>query len=108
MTADARTAEIEKLEERIEHLAEEAAGCRKLMTVSRMAIGGGAAMAAGTLTGLLQFDPLLLFGGVTLIIGGIVFYGSNSSTLVEKLDAIRDADARRADLISSIGLRLVE
>lgn len=107
MTDAARTAEIERLEERIERLAEEAGACRKFITASRFAVAGGGGLALATLTGLVMFDPLALFGGLTLLIGGIVFYGSNTSTLAEKDAAIREAEAQRAELIAGIGLRLV-
>ena len=108
MTDAARRAEIESIEGRIEQLADEANACRKYIAASRIAALAGGALALAALIGIIGFDPLTFFGGVTLAIGGIVFYGSNTSTLGEKLDMIREAEAQRAELISGIGLRLVE
>lgn len=108
MTDAARRAEIEAIEDRIEHLADDANACRKYIAASRFAAFGGGALAVASLVGLIGFDPLTFFGGLTLAIGGIVVYGSNTSTLGEKLELIREAEAQRAELISGIGLRLVE
>jgi len=108
MTDAARRTEIESIEERIEQLAEQANACRKLIAASRIAAIAGGALAFAALTGIIGFDPLAFFGGLTLAIGGIVFYGSNTSTLAEKRELIHEAEARRAELIGGIGLRLVE
>jgi hypothetical protein len=52
-------------------------------------------------------DALQLVTIFTLIIGGIVFYGSNTSTLEEKLTQLREVEAKRAELIGAIRLRVV-
>lgn len=107
MSEEASVAEIEKLEERIEALAEEARACRKFMLGSRVAMGVGALWIAAALLGFARMDALQLVTILTLIIGGIVFYGSNTSTLNEKLEMIREAEAKRAGLIGEIRLRVV-
>ena len=107
MSEDASVAEIEKLEERIEALAEEARACRKLILASRVAIILGFVWIGASLIGLARMDALQLVTILTLIIGGIVFYGSNTSTLDEKLEMIRQAEAKRAELIGAIRLRVV-
>ena len=107
MSEEARTVEIEKLEERIETLAEEALACRKLILGSRVAVIVGFGWVAAAFIGLTNMDPLQLVTILTLIIGGIVFYGSNKSTLDEKQEQIRAAEAKRAELIGTISLRVV-
>jgi hypothetical protein len=107
MSDTAPTAEIERLESRIEELAEEANVCRKLILGSRVAIIVGFAWIAASLVGFVRMDALQLVTMLTLIIGGIVFYGSNKSTLEEKLAQTQALEAKRAELIGAIPLRLV-
>ena len=107
MHDDAHIAEIEKLEARIEALAEEANACRKLILASRVALIMGFVWIAASLVGLMRMDALQLVTIFTLIIGGIVFYGSNTSTLEEKLTQLREVEAKRAELIGAIRLRVV-
>ena len=100
--------EIERLEARIEALGETVVSCRKFMIGARaaMIVGGGWMLAL--LTGLLWFDALRLLTAITLVLGGMVFYGSNRSTLDVTQAEMRDAEARRAKLIGAIDLRLVD
>ena len=107
MSEDAAVTEIEKLEARIEALGEEADACRKLILGSRFAVIAGFVWIAAALFGVTRLDGLQLVTMLTLIIGGIVFYGSNTSTLEEKLEHIRQAEAKRAELIGAIRLRVV-
>ncbi|MDP2354499.1 MAG: hypothetical protein Q8M31_00330 [Beijerinckiaceae bacterium] len=107
MDDDAHIAEIEKLEARIEALAEEANACRKLIMASRVALIVGCVWIVASIVGFTRMDALQLVTIFTLIIGGIVFFGSNKSTLEEKLGQMREAEARRAELIGAIRLRIV-
>lgn len=107
MTEEALVVEIEKLETRIEELADEANACRKLILASRIAIIVGFVWLAASFVGLARLDALQLVTILTLIIGGIVFYGSNTSTLREKLAQIRATEAKRAELIAAMPLRVV-
>lgn len=107
MNEEAEAAAIEKLEARIEELADEANGCRKLILASRLAIVAGFVWLAASLVGVVRLDALQLVTILTLIVGGIVFYGSNKSTLAEKLAQIRAAEAHRAELIGAMKLRIV-
>jgi hypothetical protein len=104
---DGPVGEIEKLEARIEELAEQADACRKLILGSRIAIMIGFGWILAALIGVLRMDALQLVTILTLIIGGIVFYGSNTSTLEQKLEMIRALEAKRAELIGAIKLRVV-
>ncbi len=107
MDDDAHIAEIEKLEVRIEALAEEANACRKLILASRVALIIGCVWIVASIVGVMRMDALQLVTIFTLIIGGIVFFGSNKSTLEEKLAQLREAEAKRAELIGAIRLRIV-
>lgn len=107
MSDDLQTAEIEKLEARIEELAEEANACRKLILGSRIAIILGFVWIAASFIGVVRIDALQLVTILTLIFGGIVFFGSNTSTLEEKLAQVRALEAKRAELIGAIRLRVV-
>ena len=107
MSDDAQVREIEKLEALIERLADEITACRKLILASRIALIVGFVWVAASLVGVVGLDALQLVTILTLIIGGIVFYGSNSSTLDEKRMQMREAEARRAELIGAIKLRVV-
>ncbi len=107
MDDDAHIGEIEKLEARIETLAEEADACRKLILASRVALILGCVWIFASMIGLMRMDALQLVTIFTLIIGGIVFFGSNKSTLEEKLTQMREAEAKRAELIGAIRLRIV-
>ena len=104
---DAPVGEIEKLEAHIEELAEQANACRKLILGSRIAMMIGFVWIVAALVGVLRMDAVQLVTILTLIIGGIVFYGSNTSTLEQKLSMIRALEAKRAELIGAIPLRVV-
>ena len=108
MTEDDLTDEISDIEDRIEALAEIAERCRKYILASKIAIGSGAALLLVTILGLLGMGQTAALGSIALILGGIVSLGSNVSTLRQTDDAIRAAEALRAQLIGRINLRVVE
>ena len=75
--------EIVRLEEHIEELAAKIESCRKFVQVSRVAVAGGTLVLAAMLVGAIQSDLGLLAAAVSLLLGGIVVWGSNSSTAKE-------------------------
>lgn len=107
MTEDDPTDEISDIEDRIERLAEIAERCRKYILASKIVIGGGGALLLITILGLLGTGLTAALGSIALVLGGIVSLGSNISTLQQTEDAIRAAEALRAQSISRIDLRLV-
>jgi len=107
MTEDDPTDEISEIEQRIEALAEEAERCRKFILVSKIAIGGGAALLLIAILGMFDAGLTALLGSIALMLGGIVSFGSNVSTLRQTEAAINAAEALRARLIGGIDLRLV-
>ena len=48
-----------------------------------------------------------MIGALAAIIGGVVGFGSNSSTAKQAMAAMKDAEAQRAKLIGMIDLRSV-
>jgi hypothetical protein len=60
-----------------------------------------------TLLGLFGAGQSALLASIALVLGGIVSLGSNVSTLRQTEAAIGSAEARRADLIGAIDLRVV-
>jgi len=104
---DAR-AEIERLETRIEELAERIAKCRKFILMSKLAMAAGAIVILAFILNAIRFDPVVMIAAITAVIGGTVLLGSNNSTLQEAISTMQKAEAQRAALIGQIELRLVE
>jgi hypothetical protein len=107
MTEDEPTDEISEIEERIEALAEDAERCRKFILASKIAIGGGTGLLLVAILGLFGAGLTAFLGSIALMLGGIVSYGSNISTLRQTDAAIHAAEALRARLIGRIDLHLV-
>ena len=107
MTEDIPADEISEIEDRIEDLAEIAERCRRIILGSKVAISGGFALLLITLLGLFGTGLTAALGSIVLVLGGIVSWGSNVSTLRQTEAAISVAEARRLHLIGGINLRLV-
>jgi hypothetical protein len=105
MDADDPRDDIASLEERIEDLSESLERCRKLAVAARVAIAAGAVLLALIVIGAIRFAPLNLLGAIAAVMGGIVLYGSNSSTWKETAAAIAAAEARRSELIDQLEMR---
>ncbi|HVG52344.1 MAG TPA: hypothetical protein VM867_11995 [Xanthobacteraceae bacterium] len=99
--------EIAQLEARIENLAAKLENCRKVSAAARIAVGAGVAIFLASLVGFFRFDVMVILMTITLVIGGFVLLGSNSSTARETADELAKAEAERAALIGSIRLRVV-
>jgi hypothetical protein len=107
MEDDNPSDEIERIEAQLEDLAEIAERCRKAILVSKLAIAGGVAVPLVMMLGLLGSDQIVAIGSIAVVLGGIVSFGSNVSTLRQTTAAMSAAEARRSDLISGIDLRVV-
>ena len=94
--------QIVRLEERIEELAAKAESCRKFILASRIAVGGGGLVLAAILVGAIRFDLGFMAASVVSFLGGIVVWGSNSSTAKETAKEIAAAESERAVLIEQI------
>ena len=99
--------QIARIEFDIEHLAETLDRCRKAMLLSKVAIGVGAVCALAYLLGAIGFDPTAMIGAIAAVIGGVVVFGSNSSTSKQTAAAMKAAETQRARLIDMIDLRAV-
>jgi hypothetical protein len=100
--------EIVRLEAEIEQLAETIESARKLVLLAKLAMGVAALLIVVGLLGLVSLDPALLIGAFGVLIGGVVVFGSNASTLEQAKAATRAAELRRSGLIGRIDLRVVE
>jgi hypothetical protein len=99
--------QISRIEAQLEALAEVAERCRKAILVSKAAIAGGVAVPLLMLLGLLGSNAIAAIGSIAAVLGGIVWLGSNLSTLQQTTAAIGAAEALRSDLIGRIDLRVV-
>jgi hypothetical protein len=59
------------------------------------------------LLGLFGSSPVAAIGSIALVLGGIVWLGSNVSTLQQTMAAISAAEKLRSELIGGIDLRVV-
>jgi hypothetical protein len=99
--------QISRLEDRIEDLAEVIERCRKLMLFSKVAIAVGGLLIVAIVFGAIRFDPTVMIGAITAVIGGTVLLGSNSSTSQLTVATLKAAEQQRAELIGRIDLQLV-
>jgi hypothetical protein len=100
--------EIVRLEADIEKLAETIESCRKLILIAKGAMAVAAILIVAALLGTITLDPALLIGAFGVILGGVVVFGSNTSTLEQAMAATKAAELRRSELIGQIDLRIVE
>src|SRR5262245_39232051 len=91
--------QIERLESDIEQLAKTLDGCRKAILLSKVAIAAGGICIFAYLLGAIEFEPATMIGALAAIIGGVVVFGSNSSTSKQTTAAMKAAEIHRAELI---------
>ena len=100
--------EISRIEARLEELAELSERCRKIILVSKAAIAGGVALLLVMMLGLFgSSNQVAAIGSIAVVLGGIVSFGSNVSTLRQTMAAISAAEVLRSNLISRMDLRVV-
>jgi hypothetical protein len=95
------------LEEHIEELGAKIESCRKFIIASRFAVVGAGLVLGAILVGAIRSDLRLMAAAVALFLGGIVVWGSNSSTAKEAAREIGAAESKRAALIERINPRVV-
>src|SRR5262245_38940219 len=84
--------QIAGIEADIEQLAKTLDGCRKAMLFSKVAIAAGGIWILANLLGAIRFDPAAMIGAIAATIGGVVIFGSNSSTSKHSTAAIKYAE----------------
>ena len=98
MHADPRE-QISELEVQIEELAGALERCRKTAMASKAAMAFGGILLAATILGVVTFDPMAMVAGLAALLGGVVVFGSNTSTANQLSESMRNAEAHasRAD-----------
>jgi hypothetical protein len=100
-------AQILRIEAYIEEHAVVVERCRKIIVVSKFAAASGGILILAMIIGAIRFNATALIGAIAAVIGGTVVLGSNTSTMKQTTSDMKDAEARRAELISRIDLRVV-
>jgi hypothetical protein len=100
--------EIEELEAEIADLSASAEQCRKTMIIAKLGIATGGMLVPLIMIGVLRFGPVALIASVTVVIGGIVAFGSTKSTRDGLLNMINQLEQRRAEMIDHLQLRNVQ
>lgn len=100
-------AEIARLEAEIEERSEAIERCRKVILISKVAALGGALAIALLFVGFIRPDATLLVIAIAAVLGGVVGLGSTTTTAGQLAAALKDAEARRAQLIGMIDLTVV-
>ena len=100
--------QILALEAQIERLAEVIESCRKVILIAKAFTAAGGILILAMTIGIVRFDPMIMIGALTAVIGGIVLLGSNWSTSQQSTAALKAAEAQRAELIGKIDLQVVE
>jgi hypothetical protein len=100
--------QISELEVQIEELAGALERCRKTALASKAAMAFGGILLAATTLGVVTFDPMVMVAGLAALLGGVVIFGSNTSTANQLSESMRSAEALRAALIGRLDIRLVE
>jgi hypothetical protein len=100
--------QILHIEAQIEELADVIERCRKIILISKAAIAAGGALILAIIIGAVGFGPTVMIGSIAGIIGGIVVFGSNTTTLKQTTTDMKAAVAHRAELINRLDLRVVD
>jgi hypothetical protein len=99
---------IADIESEIETLSDRAAACKKAMLASKLAFSIGGFLTIAMVVGVVHFPPILMPLGIAALIGGLVGFGSNRSTLLETQARIKILNLRRLELIDTLTLRVIE
>ena len=99
--------EIARLEAEIEERSAALERCRKVILLGKVAAGAGAIVLVLLFVGVLRMEPAVLISAMAAVIGGIVAFGSTTTTANQLSEAMQAAEARRAELIGLLELQVV-
>jgi hypothetical protein len=99
--------QILHIEAHLEELTDTIEGCRRIILISKGVIAAGVIGILAITAGAVQFDPTVLIGSIAAVVGGMVIVGSNMSTLKQSVTDMEAAEARRAELIGRMELKVV-
>jgi hypothetical protein len=99
--------EIARLEAEIEERAAALERCRKVILLGKIAAAAGAIVLVLLFVGVVRMEPAVMITAMAAVIGGIVAFGSTTTTANQLFDAIQAAEARRAELIGMLELEVV-
>src|ERR1700726_1213683 len=99
--------EIVRLEAQIEKLSARIENCRKFILAGRIAVAIGVILLVALLLSVIRFDLQLMMLAMAALLGGIVVWGSNSSTAKEAGNELAPPGANRKAVIGLIDLRVV-
>ena len=95
------------IEAHIEELTDIIERCRKIILISKVAIGAGGILILAIIIGAVGFDPTVLIGAIAAVTGGTVVFGSNTSTSKQTMADMKAAEVHRTELISRMDLKVV-
>jgi hypothetical protein len=104
---DSTRDEIVRLEAQAEELADRIESCRRFILAGWISIVTGGLVLLAMSLGLIRSGPSILGLAAAAVLGGIVAAGSNRSTAKEATMELIATQARRAELISQLDLRVV-
>lgn len=99
--------EIVRLEAHIEQLVARIESCRKFILAARIAAAGGGIGLAAMVFGAIRLDLEMMMAAMAALLGGIVAWGSNTSTAQEAAVELAATEAERAALIGQLDLHAV-
>lgn len=99
--------EISQLEERIDDLAESLARSQRILRISQVAIAGGGVWILATIVGAIGFNSAAVISAMAAMIGGVVLFGSTTTTSKQTSAQMKAAQDQRAELIDRMDLRVV-
>jgi lysylphosphatidylglycerol synthetase-like protein (DUF2156 family) len=98
---------IERVEAEIESAARTIEWCRKFIVLSKVTMSLGGLWLAAIATGLERFTPLAMIFAITMVMAGIVGFGTNRSTAEQATARLDEAEKLRAQLIDRLRLQEV-
>src|SRR5258705_13861884 len=91
--------QILALEAQIERLVEVIESCRKVILIAKAFTAVGGILTLAMTIGIVRFDPMIMIGALTAVIGGVVLFCFNWGTSQQATAAPKTAGGARAEII---------